>query len=413
MTVAVESNLIKRIESLPPLPMIAQKIESLTTSPNVSATQVGKALRQDPAIASRVLRVANSPFYGAAQKVTQISRAVVILGGRAVRNVVLGLCAKNSLVPSKNQDPEHVALWAHSVAAAVVCEQIARQCGVGAPEEAFLAGLLHDSGRLAMVGCDPDFVKVLLSRRLSEAQNLEAEREHFGLDHAEAGHQILAKWGLPDSFCQVAGRHHDAAIEVQGEADRMLACAMIATDVVQVIGYGSDIPAGSLHRLRTAAMALGLGADVLAALLVDLDDRITDTISLFGGVETQQASAPPPESFSRIHWVSDAEDAYGVNICEAYLVGRGSFVRRATPSDMCADVQTEDVFFIDVESVGSDDAVAMASRLVSEGYRHVVVLSDGQNDRVVQLRNVEHDICVIPRLFTVYDLQWLEQQWKR
>ncbi len=79
----VETNFIKKIESLPPLPTIAHRIQSLTDAPNVSAEHVAKALRHDPAIASRILRVANSPFYGTAHKVTQISRAVVLLGTRA------------------------------------------------------------------------------------------------------------------------------------------------------------------------------------------------------------------------------------------------------------------------------------------------------------------------------------------
>ncbi len=137
MTVSAQSDLIEHIECLPQLPMIAHKIQSMAEAPNVSAEHVGTALRHDPAIASKVLRVANSPFYGVRGKVTQVTRAVVILGARAIRNLVLGICARNSLLPASRQTDEHLKLWSHSIAVAAVCDLIARRINFSPPEEAF------------------------------------------------------------------------------------------------------------------------------------------------------------------------------------------------------------------------------------------------------------------------------------
>ena len=373
---------------------------------------MAKALRHDPAIASRILRVANSPFYGAAHKVTQISRAVVLLGGRAIRNVVLGLCARNSLVPSTRQAAEHIALWTHSVAAAVACDLITRRIRFSPPEETFLAGLLHDAGKLAMAGCDPDFISALLRKHLPETQSLDQEREHFGLDHAQAGREILTRWGLPGVFCQVAGCHHAPEIEVQDDSDRFLAVTMIANDVVRIIGYGADVPAGSFHRVQTAAAALGLGDDDLANLFVGLDERIKDAVDMFGGTGGEQVAFPVIWSFSRVLWMSDRSPA-GVNIGHVFLVSRGCQILRTAPGDLPDDLSEEDVFFIDSDSDDSNAAVQTATSLTKNGHRKVAVLMEPHDGMACRRRDAESRVCSIPRVFTVFDLQWVEQQWRK
>ncbi len=412
MTATAQTEFIRRIESLPPLPVIARNIQALTSAPNVSAEHVAKALRHDPAIASRILRVANSSFYGVAHEVTQISRAVVLLGSRAIRNLVLGLCARNLLVSSTGKVPKHIALWGHSVATAAVCDVVARRVSFSTPEEAFLAGLLHDAGKLAMAGLDPDFISALFSRRLTEAQSLDAERQHFGLDHAEAGCQILARWGLPDSFCRAAGRHHAAEFEPGGNADHLVAITMIANHIVRIMGHGPDTPVGGDRRIEGAATSLRIAEDDLTGLFVGLSARIEEALDMLGGTGGGKQNAPTLSAFSRILWVSD-NGATGINIGQAFLAGTGSDIRRTAPADLPNDQSVEDVFFIDPGTGDSGDALEIASNLARDGYRKVAILTelcDGMDSR---RRDPVSNVCFIPRVFTVFDLHWVEQQWKK
>jgi putative nucleotidyltransferase with HDIG domain len=336
----------------------------------------------------------------------------VLLGTRAVRNVVLGLCARNSLAPSTKQAAEHIALWTHSIATAVACDLITQRIRFSPPEETFLAGLLHDAGKLAMAGCDPDFLSALLRKRLPEAQNLDQEREHFGLDHAEAGRQILTKWGLPRVFCQVAGRHHAPEIAIQDDSDRFVAVTMIANDVVRIIGFGTDVPAGSFHRAQTATAALGLGDDDLANLFVGLNERIEDTVDMFGGTAGEQLTAPAIPAFLRLLWISD-DGTSGGNMSQLLLASQGCEILHTASADQHDDLSAEDIFFIDSVSDDPKAAVQTASSLATKGCRKVAVLVEPHDGMACRRRDAESGVCFIPRVFTVLDLQWLEQQWQK
>ncbi|GAG29518.1 unnamed protein product, partial [marine sediment metagenome] len=128
--------------------------------------------------------------------------------------------------------------------------------GFTPPEEAFLAGLLHDIGKLAMVTFDAEFVRELLLKHPSEKRCLEMEHAHFGMDHAETGSEILSRWGLPELFRHVAGQHHAPTIDgivshgrpggrpLPGDSDRLVAMVMIANGLVQIAGFGPDMPVG-------------------------------------------------------------------------------------------------------------------------------------------------------------------------
>ena len=155
MSLAAEKTFVDRISKLPPLPAIAQQILAVTGSSDSSGSDVARVLRGDPAIAAKVLQVANSPFYGASQEISQLSRAATRLGVTAVQSLVLGMCARRTMSANTLHRSEHETLWHHATAVAAVCELIARRARFRPVEEAFVAGLLHDTGQLAMLTLQP------------------------------------------------------------------------------------------------------------------------------------------------------------------------------------------------------------------------------------------------------------------
>ena len=409
MTVLCDTDFIDQIESLPALPAIVGRIMSVADSPDSSADDVGKVLSQDQAMAAKVLRVANSPFYGAARTVTQVSRAVVRMGPIAVRNLVVGMCAREALSPSGAQPPEHITLWRHSIAAASAGELIAREVGFKPSEEAFPAALLHDVGQLAMVAFGPDSFRKVLHEQASDTRLLTLERAHLGIDHTEAGFRIFSRWGLPEPLCHVVRRHHDEEIDVHEKAARLLAIVMLADTFAKMMGFAFDVPCGNLRRAEIAAKLLGLTDSDQFHILNGLERRTEEALHMLAPVDSAErdAEARPPK---QVVWIS-SEPTSSYCIGQLLLEHRGYEVRRVSPSGLDDRLSPDDIVILAL----SEDAAAakLTSELIRQGHHRIVLLSDPTDAGHIcptLRRRDETGVCCIPWLFTAFDIQWLEEQ---
>ena len=407
MTVVGKTELVEQIESLPPLPTIVHEVLSVTGCADSSADDVARVLSRDPAIAAKILRVANSPFYGVAREITQISRAVVMLGSIAVRNLVMGICARDTLASAVRDVPEHSTLWRHSTAVASGCELIARQAGFKPAEEAFVAGLLHDIGQLAMVIFQPEAFRAVLREQRIGGRFLGLERRHLGIDHTEAGYQILSQWGLPESLCEVVRRHHAQQIHSQHAPASLLAIVMLADALAQVMGIGLDFPAGSTRRIEASATLLGLSDSDLLRILNGWERRMEEAFEMFAVADA--ADAPVKETASKhAIWISSIEAAHG-NIGQVLLEQHGYSVRRVTPTDVSDDLRHDDLVLLDLPN-DDPNAGELLSSLLRRGHGRLVLLADPDTDGPLRQRNPETGVCRISRLFTAFDLKWVEEQ---
>lgn len=200
--------ILASIDDLPAFPPIAARIIELMNDPDSSAADLARAISRDQSLTAKILRAGNSSFYGFAQQVTSLPQAVVVLGLRTVRDVVL----LDSL-PMRGQKggltPIQKKLWMHSVSAALCSRFLAlRQGGVDA-DTAFMCGLFHDSGQLLM----QQFLKEEYEATWNEAETsgnyCELEQSHFGVDHTEIGEEAFRRWELPGPIAEVCRRHHD------------------------------------------------------------------------------------------------------------------------------------------------------------------------------------------------------------
>jgi putative nucleotidyltransferase with HDIG domain len=194
---------------LPTLPDIALKVLELAGSDEASARQIEDALQRDQALAARVLRMSNSAYYAMRGTVSTLSHAVVILGTRALRTVVLAACSE-SLCQHKRSSFKDRTLWRHSVASGIAARFIARRCRYAMPEEAFVAGLLHDIGKLVLDVNHREQYKVVVQRAFQTGESfLEIEREVFGFDHAQIGALVARKWDLAVRTREAIEWHHE------------------------------------------------------------------------------------------------------------------------------------------------------------------------------------------------------------
>ena len=198
------------IHELPTLPTVVAKIIELVDNPRTNATLLARLISTDPALTARMLKLANSAYYGFPRRIGTINLAIVVLGFNTVRDLALSASLVDRFDMNENRDDSGLAsFWSHSVKTAVAARMLQRLTHSRVVGEAFVAGLLHDIGRLVMAR----YLKVEHDRVQEELQATgrpiwEIEREEVGMSHSEVGGLLCRRWNLPENICEAITWHH-------------------------------------------------------------------------------------------------------------------------------------------------------------------------------------------------------------
>jgi len=202
----------EQLQDLPPLPAVVVRVMQTVNDPKTAAQDLNRLISADQAIASKLLRLVNSAYYGFSRRVSTVTDAVVILGFNAVRDLAMSLGALNAF----RARPGSTALdrdefWAHSLATAVAANAIARYKRVPtrAMEEVFIGGLLHDIGKLFLDQYFPQQYYIVL--KLSGVAGIsvwESEKKALGVGHGIVGKRVAEKWNLPPTLTAMISLHH-------------------------------------------------------------------------------------------------------------------------------------------------------------------------------------------------------------
>lgn len=190
--------ILDSIGELPAMPGTVAEVLEVTSNPDVEMSDVCRVVEQDPAMAAKILKVSNSSYYGMKQFVATIKLALVILGVREVRNIVLGISVfdtmKDENVPVKVvQD-----IWTNSLAVAALSKKLTGHLNLGMQGEEFITGLLSDIGKMIMFReLKGEYAEVYRKHKGDPFQLLEVEMAEFGYTHADAATALAAKWSLP------------------------------------------------------------------------------------------------------------------------------------------------------------------------------------------------------------------------
>lgn len=210
------------IQDLPALPTVVAKVLELADNPSASAMDMERIISSEPAIASKVLRVVNSAYYGMGRKIYSISQAIVVLGFGQVKNLVVSMAVMNLISGHTHSITKlHYAFWRHSVATSVATVQLANNRGVRkeVKELASVGGLLHDIGSLYLLVHLRDVYRKVLLTSSQKAMPLRlVEEEIIGIDHAEIGGMLTTAWNFPQDLVQVIANHHHPERDRENEA---------------------------------------------------------------------------------------------------------------------------------------------------------------------------------------------------
>ncbi len=186
------------------------RLNQLLASKQFALSEVGDVLSRDPGLSAKVLELVNSSVYGLKTRVETVNRAVVMIGAEQVRQLVIA----TSVVKMFKSIPHNLIqvedFWKHCVACGAIAKKLAELQGEEQPDRFFVAGLLHDVGRLILYLKAPEKMNEVFEK-VKDGEMLfhEAERKVFGFNHAEVGFQLCRIWSLPDFFRETAGYHHN------------------------------------------------------------------------------------------------------------------------------------------------------------------------------------------------------------
>jgi diguanylate cyclase (GGDEF)-like protein/putative nucleotidyltransferase with HDIG domain len=206
---------IKRIltlddKKLPSFPQVAVKLMEASKDETVSLTDLAKILETDPGISARVLEIVNSAFYGIGRQITKLSEAVPLLGLDEIKKIALGMTVFEKMFKSgRTRQFDRLLFWRHSLSVAVLSLEIARKTGYKDPEEAYIAGLLHDVGKIFLdISGKQDYGSFIQELSSSTELIIEKERNTLGLGHDDIGAFFCSLWKLPEKLIMTVKYHH-------------------------------------------------------------------------------------------------------------------------------------------------------------------------------------------------------------
>jgi HD-like signal output (HDOD) protein len=204
-----KERLVKKIQQIPTLPIISQKIMAVAGNANVSFKQLVGIIEKDPALATKILKVANSAFYGLLSRVTSLEHALVILGIYEVKSIILGSSIHNFFSHSESDAFDRTRFWKHAIICSQVAKLLGREFNIRDDDSLLLAGLIHDMGKIVIDEYfHADFLKIIEHVSSNNTTFSKAEKEILGATHYQIAAKLLKQWSFPDKVIMQVLYHH-------------------------------------------------------------------------------------------------------------------------------------------------------------------------------------------------------------
>ncbi|MCG3128790.1 MAG: Adaptive-response sensory-kinase SasA [Phycisphaerae bacterium] len=314
---AAAEQILSRLESLPTLAPIAVKLLALTSSSGTAAADVVALLARDQSLTARILSVANNCARTAPGGVKTLDRAVVLLGFATVRSIVLAVKFFEYFGGSQPAQDDASTFspsefWRHSLAVACAARGLASACpGLGVrPDEAWIAGLIHDLGKVALHALFPKaYQRAVATAYEGRGDIVDCEREVLGVDHTVTGHRVARLWKLPRSYQEAIWLHHLSLDQVSGSAQSRELVALI--QLADTLAREQHIGRSGNHQIYESsadiARRLGAPADALERVTSQLVGEVAEQAALLGldGTTTEalylRAVTDANAQLSRLH----------------------------------------------------------------------------------------------------------------
>ena len=275
------NDIILKVEELPALPHITYRVLKLTSDPKTSIAELANTIVKDQVLTAKVLRMANSVYYGYARRIYSISEALIILGFSTVRNLVLA--ASVYTVMDKELQGYFLPkgdLWKHCMSTALIARSLAKKVNYELPDQAFIAGLLHDIGKIVLnTYMKESFHSVIEKVNKENIPFMDAEQQILGFDHAIVGSRVAEKWNLPQELVEAIASHHSPSRAEINPKLTSLTHIADAASMAMGIGLGGD---GMLYPFDSfATKQLNITEEIIEQTIGEIADSMIDAETIF------------------------------------------------------------------------------------------------------------------------------------
>ncbi|MBC8414149.1 MAG: HDOD domain-containing protein [Nitrospira sp.] len=284
MDIPEKNELINKAGDLKVLPFVARKLLSTISEENVSINDISDIIEKDQTIAARVLKISNSALYGLRHEITSLNQALMVLGLKTVRSLVLSISTRSLY---KNFGMKEQIIWDHSVGAGISAKLISAHLGSEVADVAFIGGLMHDLGKVVMNNETPDaYTEVIMRSYNDETDSMSAETEVYGYNHTEIGAGVTEKWGFSPMLINILKNHHLQNVTLESFDNpisaKSVACVNLADFVCKKLGIGYRNKDENLHLHKLpSAVYLGFQESKMDQLLADIEETYENEKSIF------------------------------------------------------------------------------------------------------------------------------------
>ena len=269
--------IVTKVLKVASLPEVVIKFDEAIKNPLTSNNQLEKILSEDSALASKVLRIANSALYNFPSKIDTILNAISIVGHKQLNDIILS-CSVVSMFKDLPQDVIDMDMfWRHSLSVATASRILASSRREQNIEKFFTAGLLHDIGKLIMFSEIPSKVsEVLQSCSESNESMYRVEQDIIGFDHAKLGSMLMQKWKLPNEVTTAVNYHHNPS---SSKGDVVTASIIHIADIIShslQLGSSGQLLVPKLN--NKAWDVLGLDVEIIGAVIEQLNVQYNDAV---------------------------------------------------------------------------------------------------------------------------------------
>ncbi len=274
------NQIVAWVGDLPPLPHVAAQAIAMVENPDTTAGKLIAVLGTDPALAARVLKIANSAMFSSQRQITTLNQAILLIGFKALRGIIVAASLRQL---NRKFGKLEKLIWENSLCTAMTSHLVSRQLKRAYADEAFLLGLLHDLGKLVLVRQIPEEYAKVVDTVHKGRTYAQVEQEVFGFAHPLIGALVARKWNFSPETCQVILHHHDAfSAKPENPVEEKTAVVILSDLIAHKLGFGhfNGYP-DQTEELKAVGARLGFDEAQVETLIKDAETSFAEQSSVY------------------------------------------------------------------------------------------------------------------------------------